>query len=73
MWWIYLFIFLLSFPFLLQKSSAPSDVSLQDGPLSRALCREGELDGVLYFPSVPIVLGSVNLRDKEVQSTAQLL
>lgn len=65
--------FFLSFPFLLQKSSAPSDVSLQDGPLSQALCREGELDGTAYFPSVPIVLGSVNLRDKEVHSTAQLL
>ena len=65
--------FLLSFPFLLQKSSAQSDVSLQDGPLSQPVCREGELDGMAYFPSVPIVLGSVNLRDEEVQSTAQLL
>lgn len=65
--------FLLSFTFLLQKSSAQSDVSLQDGPLSQPVCWEGELDGMAYFPSVPIVLGSVNLRDKEVHSTAQLL
>lgn len=40
---------------------------------SLSVCREGELDGVAHFPSVPIVLGSVSLRDEEVHSTTQLL
>lgn len=42
-------------------------------PLSEPLCREGELDAGDCFPSVPIVLGSVSLRDGEVQSAARLL
>lgn len=64
--WIYWF------PFFCYRRVQRHPVFLSR-PLPEPLCRGGELDAGAHFPSVPVVLGSVSLRDEEVQSAARLL